>query len=236
MRELAKLLLELKKVQSNIKDLFDALKPENYDCIVQATKNAAQYDVDRDNFLSPTYAMNIVTSLKQCANIAIMYALKKQGPYLEVNTAEVEANLKTMIQLLNANWKYDISNQAANNLNIKKWNKITIIPLANDLKLLKSYLYNKAKKAASRIKSGNDDVSTYIDLSESIYCRVLLLNRRRPGELQRLQLHEYQATNNSHEKYEEFDRALSSAERVLLKKFKRVDNPRETRSRCSCIV
>lgn len=56
-----------------------------------------------------------------------------------------------------------------------------------------------------------------------MYCRVLLLNRRRPGELQRITVHDYlESDNNDNNKYEEFDRALTASERILVKKIKRV--------------
>lgn len=135
MRELAKLLIEIRKKDQSVKDLLGALNPKYYDLIVSATKVVGKYDSEKDRFDSPTFAMNISTSIKQCCNIAFMLALKKQGPYMEVNTAEIEAGLKTLIHLIDSNWKYDVSSQATIDLNKKKWNKVTIIPLANDLKI-----------------------------------------------------------------------------------------------------
>ncbi|OWR44608.1 putative alternative oxidase [Danaus plexippus plexippus] len=223
MRELAKLLQEMKKINPSIKDLFDALRPIHYDTIVAATKIVGKYDSEKDRFESPTFAMNISTSIKQCCNIAILFALKKHGPYMETNTAEIEADLKTLIQIIDSNWKFDISSQAASDLNTNKWNKVTIVPLANHLKILKEYLGKKSEEAANKIKEGLFNVSTYIQLLETVYCRVLLLNRRRPGELQRIKVHDYlESDNNAADKYEEFDRALTLSERVLVQKFKRV--------------
>lgn len=223
MRELAKLLQEIKKINPSIKDLFDALKPTNYDTIVAATKVVGKYNSDKDRYESPTFAMNICTSIKQCCNIAILFVLKKHGPYMEINTAEVEADLKTLIQIIDSNWKFDISSQAASDLNTNKWNKVTIVPLATDLKILKEYLGKKSEEAANKIKEGSFNVSSYIQLLETIYCRILLLNRRRPGELQRIKIHDYlESNNNTSDGYEEFDRALTVSERVLVQKFKRV--------------
>ncbi|CAG5033802.1 unnamed protein product [Parnassius apollo] len=138
-----------------------------------------------------------------------------------VETAAVEADLKTLIHLIKTNWKFDVSSQACNDLNLKKWNKITIVPLAKDLKLLKNYLCEKSKSAASKlIESETSNIEAYNTLTETVYCRVLLLNRRRPGELQRLPLSIYQESSNDKSAYEEFDRAISSAEKVLvLKKY-----------------
>ncbi|KAL4718947.1 hypothetical protein ACJJTC_005242 [Scirpophaga incertulas] len=222
MRELGKLLIELRKKEPKISSLFDALQPKYYDTIIEATKMAASYSTDKDKYESPTFAMNIVSSLKQCANIAILYALKKKEEYFSVQTAEAEANLKTLIQLLTDNWRYDISAQAANDLNLKKWNKVTLVPLAADLKLLKEYLIKKVEACRKAIKTKIANKTHYCDMVESIYCRILLLNRRRPGELQRVLLNTYRESSNPQSHYEEFDKTLSKSEQILLRKFKRL--------------
>ncbi|KAF5281186.1 hypothetical protein FQA39_LY17857 [Lamprigera yunnana] len=118
---------EIRKLHPSIQNLFQALQPQNFDLIVEATKIVAQHDSVQDKFGSPTYAMNICTSLKECCNIAIVFALKRKFCYSTINSAQAESNLKTMVHLLGSNWKFDISNQAADDLNMSKWNKVTII-------------------------------------------------------------------------------------------------------------
>ncbi|KAL4721182.1 hypothetical protein ACJJTC_003045 [Scirpophaga incertulas] len=86
MREMAKLLIELRKSKPTIINFFDALKPEHYDDFVAATKIVGKFDAEKDRFDSPTFAMNIATSIKQCCNLAIMMALKKQGPKAGLKT------------------------------------------------------------------------------------------------------------------------------------------------------
>ena len=45
--------------------------------------------------------------------------------YHNIDASEVKATLKTMIRLLESNWKFDIYSQAADDFNVKKWNKST---------------------------------------------------------------------------------------------------------------
>ena len=40
--------------------------------------------------------------------------------YRNIDASEVEATLKTMIRLLESNWKFDIYSQAADDFNVKK--------------------------------------------------------------------------------------------------------------------
>lgn len=223
MREISRLLIEMRKLVPNIENLFDALKAEHFDALVTATKIVAKFDVKKERFDSPTYAMNIGTYLKQCAEIAILLVLKRKQVAETVTSAEREADLKTLIRIIETQWQYEISSQAANDLNLNKWNKVTLVPLACDLKLLRDFLISKANSAIESLNN-NGGVSHYKELLETVFCRVLLLNRRRPGELQRLSLDIYLLSNNtnSDSTYEEFSEVVSPTEKILLSRLKRV--------------
>lgn len=223
MRELSKMLMEARKIEPTITTMLSALQPHNFDVFVEAAKQLGRYDAEKDVYLSPTVAMNISTSLKQCCDIAISYAYKKTGVFSTVSSVKVVADLKTLIHLFETNWKFDISSQAASNLNLKKWNKITVIPLASDLKLLRKHLIEVAETASKQLTgaSSSSNVSAYNKLVESVYCRVILLNRKRSGELQRMLLHTYQSASERPEN-EEYNTAVSSSEQILLKNLKRV--------------
>ncbi|GBP81159.1 hypothetical protein EVAR_25085_1 [Eumeta japonica] len=212
MRELAKLLIETQRKKPEIKTFFDALKPQNYDTLVAATKVVAKYDENTDRYCSPTYAMNISTTIKQCCNIAIKRILKTES---SVKAAEMQADLRVLVQLIESSWKFDVSSNAADDLNLKKWNKVTIVPLASDLKLLKDHLCIAAQNASAQLtQEGNSqNTAAYNELLETVFCRALLLNRRRPGELQRLLLSTYVENEHNDYQYEEFDRTLTAAER-----------------------
>lgn len=63
----------------------------------------------------------------------------------------------------------------------------------------------------------------YKELTELIFCRLLLLNRRRPGELERILLSTYEESQQTeNNKYEEFTDALTHTEKCLIKKFRRI--------------
>nr|CAI5839193.1 unnamed protein product [Callosobruchus analis] len=108
-----------------------------------------------------------------------------------------------------ANWRFEVSSVAARNLNLNKWNKTTIIPLASDLKLLMNYLLDIAKQNIEKLQTDTRDAITYNNLVETIFCRVILLNRRRPGELQRMLLDIYMNCGNDKEPYQEFENIIA---------------------------
>lgn len=224
MRELSKILIECRKLNLNIKSLFDVLKPEYYDLIVKVTKILAKYDKIKNTYESPSLALTIGTLMKQSCELALTFAIKKKYGYQYYLADDAQKEIQTLIQLIESQWRFDISSQASEDLSMKKWNKITIVPLASDLKLLRGFLLFKASNAIQELNINNENENAYVTLMETVFCRVILLNRKRPGELQRLLLHHYETINKANEvsQYEEFGEAISFTEKVLLKKFKRI--------------
>nr|CAI5850830.1 unnamed protein product [Callosobruchus analis] len=222
MRELSKVLLEIKKINPEVKCLFHALNPTNFDLFVQATQIVARYDPTKEKFEAPTFAMNIVNSLKQCCDIAINFVLRGRHRSAAIPNAEAEVRFRTMIHLFQANWRFEVYSVAASNLNLNKRNKTTIFPLASDLKLLMIYLLDIAKQNIEKLQTDTRDATAYNNLVETIFCRVILLNRRRPGKLQRMLLDIYMNCGNDKEQYQEFENIITKSERVLLRSLKRV--------------
>ncbi|KAJ8968826.1 hypothetical protein NQ314_002088 [Rhamnusium bicolor] len=222
MRELARLLIQFRKLKpTKILSLFSALNPKYFSLLVEATKIVAKYDHDKQVYESGTYALTISTSLKQCCDITNLYALQKKSIYANISTTKAQARLKSLSEMLKEHWRFEVSNKAANDISMKKWNKVTIVPLASDLKLLKEYLISQANEAINNLEKNSSDIKAYKILLETVFCRVMLLNRKRPGELQRLELHTYQECGNT-QNYEEFSEAVTPVEKVLMKSLKRI--------------
>lgn len=161
MRELARLLVEMKKIDPSIDDLFQALKPQHYDKLVAATKAAAKYNIENQSYQAPTFALNMGTILKQCCDIALLHVLKKSEVFPTIQSANVEEELKTLICLIKGNWRFDVSTQAINDFNLQKWNKVSLVPLAGDLKLLKDCLIEKGNAALPQIEENFCDEKSY---------------------------------------------------------------------------
>ncbi|KAG5884181.1 hypothetical protein JTB14_034720 [Gonioctena quinquepunctata] len=74
-----------------------------------------------------------------------------------------------------------------------------------------------ANKAVEKLSDSEHD-----KISETVFCRVILLNRKRPGELQRMFLATYVKSEGTQKNYEEFSDVISPTEKILLNKLKRV--------------
>lgn len=164
--------------------------------------------------------MNIKNSLLQCCDIAILMTLRRKHANNNIKTAEIEANFNTFKQLLKDTWRFEVSTTAAADLNIKKWNKPTVLPIAKDLQHFKSYLLEISKNASQTLKENENDRTSFKLLLEAVFCQVMLLNRRRVGELERIPLHLY--TTAGKRGHEEFENIMTPTEQVLLKTLKRV--------------
>lgn len=92
---------------------------------------------------------------------------------------------------------------------------MSLVPLASDLKLLRGCLILRVKAAKVELQKKqryNEKMDRYekqlkknIRL-QTIFCRIMLLNRKRPAELQRLFIKTYQSAffnTQSHEKFSE---------------------------------
>ncbi|XP_072396297.1 uncharacterized protein [Diabrotica undecimpunctata] len=215
MRQLASLLIEIKK-KINVKNLLGALDPINFDTIVKCTKIIAKYDTDNESYGAPSLAANMGTQLKECIDVAYSIELKSCS-----TESENMKKLKVLKELISSEWQYEISTLANKDLQQKKWNKPSLIPLAEDLTLLKSYLNIEGEKFRDILQQDQSNEKAFRMLQEICYVQLILLNRRRVGELQRMTVNCY-TTNINNQISTEFDSCISESEKILMKAFKRI--------------
>lgn len=222
LRELARLWQDM-KLYIKDKNLFDALKPENFKYFVTSTQNIAGFNSHSQQFeKAPSLALHMGTTLKKLCEHA--YSEVQQGNKMflqpeDINTKTKE--IKTLRRLIVSNWNAEISSVANQNLVENQWKKPTIIPLTSDIKKLNDFVKSKAKMCVVNLKSNNMDAKSFSDLQKCCYTLLLTLNRRRVGELERLHLESYLQQGNNLIS-EEFEKNLTEAEKILLNNYKRI--------------
>lgn len=215
MRQLAALFLEMKKF-IQIKSLLDALDPLNFDLIVECTKKISRYNAENESYGAPSLASQMGTELKDCVDVAYNIIIKKHN-----TKSGFAEKLKILKELIVSEWRYEVSTIANNDLKQKKWNKPSLIPLAEDLTLLRGYLLREAEKCRKTLQQNATDEKTYKNLIEITYVQLILLNRRRVGELERITVTVYE-NNINNTSTTQFDGCISESEKFLMKSFKRV--------------
>lgn len=88
-------------------------------------------------------------------------------------------------------WKYAISSNAIQDMNKKKFNKSIKLPNAVDIQLLHNYLLNEMIKGKNLIEKGVCTKDTYKTVGQCLLSQIILLNRRRSGEVERIKVNDY---------------------------------------------
>lgn len=222
MRELGRLLMAMKNSKKKCQTLLDCLVPELFDDIIKSTKIIAGYNDKTDKFEAPSLVLKIGTSLKQCCDIA-EYMILKKSPLLKFNE-DVEKSIlkvKTTEKLITKQWSFELSTNASKEIYQRKWNKPAFLPLTSDIKIFRDYLLLVQQKSLDALKANPTNVVSFKALQDSVLAQLILLNRKRAGEVQRIFLETY--LNSSPEApQEEMMLSLSEVERELSNKFKRL--------------
>lgn len=130
-------------------------------------------------------------------------------------------SIKNMKYLLETQWSYEICTNAFKDISQKKWNKLGILPLTSDIQLFRDHILKVENESYNKLKLNPNNIQAYRDLQGSILAQVILLNRRRLGEIQRMLLDTF--TNAPSEiSQEEVIQSLSYVETELVKNFKRI--------------
>lgn len=136
MRRLARLLIEVRKLENddNI-SLVSILHPTKFKIIITAVKAITQYDTNARIFNSPSFALQMGTLLKK--SITAAYSLEVQK---DLNSPKLNT-LNVMKKLIEEEWSTEISTEACQNLNVKRFNKPTLIPITEDLAVIFIFFY-----------------------------------------------------------------------------------------------
>lgn len=129
MRRLSRLLINVRNIENNqTLKIRSILTPSRFKVLVRGTREIAGYNpVDRD-FKSPSLALQMGTLIKNAINAA--YSSEIQKPNYSKEYIE---DLKMLIKLIETDWAHEISSEAGQNLAINKFNKPTLIPMAQDI-------------------------------------------------------------------------------------------------------
>jgi hypothetical protein len=129
--------------------------------------------------------------------------------------------VRDFIELYNSQWSVDISCRASATLEEHRWSPPKRIPLTEDLRKLNQFLHQEAAASSERLKL-NHNPETWREIADVTLAQVILFNRRRGGEAERIKVVEMinpcTATMQG-----EIATALSEFEKHLVNTIKRVE-------------
>ncbi|GLV40852.1 hypothetical protein CBL_10027 [Carabus blaptoides fortunei] len=159
MRRLARLVIAVRKNLNNVSlNLIDLLSPHSFKDLIVGSKAIAEYDEKDRVSKSPSLALQMGTLLKQATNTTISHEMQKGKQYFSQERLHY---LQTLISLIETDWALEISSDAGQNLQINKFNKPALIPIAEDIKIFDTYLNDLIKNAKIGLAENSGNLMSY---------------------------------------------------------------------------
>ena len=184
MRELGKLLCDLKEHDGKGYTIQDCIDPVSFNKVTDAVKRLSGFNPQNCSYGIPSLALKIGYNLKNCAHIIRSQALKSSDE-------EKLKKAERFLEHYKSDWAHEISSCALNTLHVWKFNKPRRIPLAKDVKKLYDTLCSSSESCKNELIT-KPGPQSWRELAEVTLAQVSLFNRRRGGEIQRMELEQYQ--------------------------------------------
>ncbi|XP_043978900.1 uncharacterized protein LOC122834482 isoform X2 [Gambusia affinis] len=213
LREIGRLLICLRS-EFSVHNLEEAVKPANFQRVVQAVKIVCGFDEEKHSYQTPSLALKLGHTLQKISDIIHCRALMAEDEELIKST-------DTFKKLYTSKWSELVSHTALNTLSHAKYNKPLTLPFTEDVQSLHRYLKESGENAFSNLK---DEVSpqNYAKLAKVTLAQVIVFNRRRAGEVSKMHLRGFQQRDDS-KLHEDVAAGLSKVEKKLCSYFSRVE-------------
>ncbi|XP_033747261.1 uncharacterized protein LOC117332456 [Pecten maximus] len=209
MRQLSRLLIQMKDIDPAIKSVEQCISPENWESLLRAVKCVSGLNEETGFYDTPSLPLKLGHSLQKCAKI-----LKSEGT-IEQNRSKQE-KAESFLSLYNDDWNDRVSAKALTTLHVKKFNNVKLLPSVEDLSVFHHYLEEEAEKLTK------DENSNFNELTEVCLAQVISFNRKRSGEAERIKMDDYKSSSKS-EIDKEISNALSKFEVALLQRHSRIE-------------
>ncbi|KAJ8313890.1 hypothetical protein KUTeg_008451, partial [Tegillarca granosa] len=183
MRELARLVLAMKKKDSSIKTLKECIQPALWGMLLQTIKEEAGFDPKERTFSSPSYAIKTGHNLKKAA-----FILKTQAG--EIGDSSQIERVKIFLDMYKDEYVERVSSVARESLSTAKFNKIQLLPIVEDVAKLSKYMESEIERIIQDV-SDSDKLYSYTRLCKIVLAQVILFNRKRSGEAERLRKNDF---------------------------------------------
>ena len=184
MRELGRLVLELRKVDSKA-TLSAYIHPRKFGDIAKAARSLG--GLSNGHFRNPSVALKVGHSLVQCAGLLRTKGLVGGDSVLKQAATE-------FLELYKAEWKVEVSSRALGTLEERRWNRPDKLPSTEEIQRVQSVLEEELRAAKATLEDA-PSLATYGRLAKAVLTSVMLFNRKRPGETSRLTLESYASKN-----------------------------------------
>ncbi|XP_032423904.1 uncharacterized protein LOC116723252 [Xiphophorus hellerii] len=214
MRELARLVLMARNIDKDVVFLKDLISPGKFNTVFEAVKEMTGFNELTNRFNVPSTALKLRHSLVKVSHIL-------QGEALRQQNVDLKSKAEEFTKLIELEWKTHVSSNALKTLHQKKWNTPQILPLSEDIKKLQDHLKN-LQVVYKRNLTDKPTAKSWSELAQVTLTQLILFNRRREGEVSRMELSTY-LQRSQHDMHDEVLESLSKFEKKLCENLTRVE-------------
>jgi hypothetical protein len=211
MRDLGHLVEGLMVVEGNTSvQLSDFLKPEKFDTIVKAIRDIAGFNSGNCQLEVgiPSPALKLGYSIQKCACTLSVKTLCSKD---DLRFREI----KNFQKIMKSEWEYRVSHHSLTSLHERRFNKVHVLPLAEDMTCLMNFIDQEIVNETRNLRE-NPTAQCWTLLAKLLLSRAVMLNKRRGGEASKLLLISYNnRPNRSQSASSEIMASLSSWEQQL---------------------
>ncbi|XP_030000159.1 uncharacterized protein LOC115426292 isoform X2 [Sphaeramia orbicularis] len=222
LRQIARLVLEAQKL-TPLKELEDFFLPSNFKHVVSAVNVLAGYNSKNKTYSSPSLAIKLGYQLQKLCGIV-------ESNAESCGNASLAESARSFLTVYKNKWNNLVSSGALTTLKETKLVTEKKVPFAQDVMRLNSHMANVHVVAEKKVRD-RPCAETYALLAKVILARTILFNRRKPGEVSRIQLIDFMSRKLSNT-HSYMSSSLSDLERTMCGFFTRV----EIRGNCGRLV
>ncbi|KAF5274318.1 hypothetical protein FQR65_LT17042 [Abscondita terminalis] len=185
LRSIGRLLISAKTLDNTVKDFVDLLTPSKFDVAVAAIKQVGGVNENNTTFKAPTTVLTLSTLCKQASKLWASECIK---------TSDTEGQRKAddFLSLLNVTFPAALGKTAVENRLEHQRHKFVELPSREDVKKLVSYLRQQRRNWFLKVRTGMANLNYAVkQLASFTLVSLMVFNRRRPGELERITLKDF---------------------------------------------
>lgn len=170
------------KIQCGVTEIKDLIKGKSFDRVLTGVRELCELHVNEEGisvFKIPSLALQLGHHLKKVAGTLCGEAVRDD------NRNELE-NAENFMKLMSWEWADKIGSIALATLQTNKHNKPQLLPLTEDLLLLKDFLVKGVTENMGMLKKHPEDRDTWRELCEHTMAWILLFNKRRGSEVAKM--------------------------------------------------
>lgn len=215
MRHIARLRIEAKKIDPTIDNVTAMFNPKKFDAVIKAIHRLGELRED-GHYGVPSMGPSSITLLTQICELLCGEAIKRDD-------AELERSTSRFLILLKSNANAMVNKRAIESRAQLQRQKQVKLPKDSEVEKLNRKLEDAIRRLLPVLRLDFDRQS-WIELSKIILIKWVTFNRKRPGDVEKISLAEYNnakfADSNHISKTNESDREIAKRFCVLVTRGK----------------